>query len=812
MTGVVGETTIRKKPVLTCLPVVCAYAGVVAVISFYLVIGKATAEARTEKEIMFSSVSSLSASSSPVAHVAQTKSVENKVDDTIDRVVVIGNKRVEMETIRSYLSLREGYPFDTGRIDSSLKSLFATGLFSDVSIQKQGRQLLVSVVENPVINSVNFEGNQRIQSDLLAQEVRLRSREIYTRTKVQNDTQRLIELYRRRGRFSVIVEPKVVRKEQNRVDLTFVINEGPPTYIQRINFIGNHQYGDNTLRDVLSSKEERWYRFLSATDTYDPDRFSYDRELLRRFYLQHGFIDLRIASAVAELATDREGFFITFSIEEGERYRYGDINVRTRLHALHELKLLEFVIGSTGDWYNAEELEESVQKLVDAAGSLGYAFVTVQPHLERNKEKHTVNVVYDIQEGPRVFVERIDIDGNVRTLDKVIRREIRLAEGDAFDTYKIQRSQRRIEDLDFFNKVEINSLPLEQSTDRTLVKVTVEEKSTGDLSFGAGWSTSAGAMMEVGLRERNLLGHGQDLRAAFTLGQRRIQADFSFTEPYFLDRDLMAGVDLFAVQRNLQRESSYDSSTTGSIMRLGFSYNELIRQSLNYTVKRDKVENVKISASSIIKQQEGIYVQSSVGQTFTYDTRDSHIHPTEGHVVRLGNEIAGLGGTDKFLRVNLGIAQYFSIDDQWILKLSTDSGYIMGLGKDIRIGQNYFLGGDNLRGFASAGVGPRDRRTKDALGSNWLINGSVEMSFPLGLPQELGVGGKIFSDFGTLGHFTDLMSPEQIYDVVSLRVSLGTGVVWKSPVGPLSIDLGIPIRKETFDQTELFRFNFGTRF
>lgn len=731
--------------------------------------------------------------------------------ETITQIMIEGNRRIETETIASYLLVQAGSPFDPERIDRSLKSLFATGLFADVTLQRQGHLLVVNVVENPIINRIAFEGNLRIKDDVLSQEIQLQPRVVYTRTKVQNDVQRLIDLYRRRGRFAVTVEPKVIQREQNRVDLIFEIEEGPTANVQRINFVGNRQYSDSTLREVVATKEERWYRFLTSIDTYDPDRLTYDRELLRKFYLQRGYVDFRVTSAIAELTLDRKGFFITFTIEEGQRYRYGDIKIDARLPALRERNLSELIIGVAGAWYNANEVETSVQKLIDAAGIMGHAFVDVRPRLERDREKRIVDVTYDIQEGPRVFIERIDISGNVRTLDKVIRREFRLVEGDAFDTSKLRRSRQRIENLDFFEKVDIRSVSSETAPDRTLIKVEVEEKSTGELSLGVGWSTTAGAMTEVGLRERNLLGRGQDLRTAFTLGQRRAQIDLGFTEPYFLDRELAAGVDIFAVQRNLQRESSYDSSAIGGALRLGFNYNESWRQSLNYTVKRDKIENMKTSASSVIKQQEGTSIQSSVGQTITYDTRDSRLHSTEGHVIRLNNDIAGLGGTDRFLRTNLGVAQYFPLGDQWVLKLSADAGHIIGVGQDVRIGQRYFLGGDNLRGFSSAGVGPRDKASMDALGGNWLVAGTMEVTFPLGLPKELGVGGKIFSDFGTLGQF-DGINSAQVHYATTVRASVGTGVTWKSPMGPLSIDLGMPIKKESFDQTEIFRFNFGTRF
>lgn len=730
---------------------------------------------------------------------------------TVAEVVIEGNKRIEPETIRSYMLIQEGDRFDPERIDRSLKSLFATGLFADVSLRREGERLVVKVVENPIINRIAFEGNKRIKEDVLLPEIQLKPRIVYTRTKVQGDVQRIIEVYRRRGRFAATVEPKVIQREQNRVDLVFEINEGPPTYVRRVNFIGNKEYSDSSLREVIATREERWYRFFSSSDTYDPDRLTFDRELLRRFYLKHGYADFRVASAVAELTPDKEGFFVTFSIEEGDRYRYGDIGVEAGLPDLKTQDLSAEVVPEKGGWYNADQVEKTVQNLTDRAGQLGYAFVDVRPRINRNREKRVIDVTFDVQEGPRVFVERIEITGNVRTLDKVIRREFRVVEGDAFNVAKLRRSRQRIENLDFFEKVEVTNVPSETAADRTVVKVNVEEKSTGELSFGIGWSTTGGAMFEVGIRERNLLGRGQDLKASVTVGQRRNQLDFSFTEPYFLDRELSAGIDAFAIQRNLQKESSYSVKTVGGATRLGWNYTEPLRHNLNYTLKSDTISEVRSTASTFIREQAGNSVVSSVGHLLTYDRRDSRVNPTEGHVIRFGNDVAGAGGTERFVRTNLSGAQYFPLGEQWVVKISADTGYIAGMGKKVRINERYFLGGDNLRGFAVAGVSPRDKFSRDSLGGNWIAAGSVEMGFPLGLPRELGLNGKLFTDFGTIGD-PDKVDKSLIDRSQLVRVSVGTGVTWKSPMGPLSIDLGLPLVYEKFDQKEYFRFNFGTRF
>ncbi|MBC7906503.1 MAG: outer membrane protein assembly factor BamA, partial [Rhodospirillaceae bacterium] len=646
----------------------------------------------------------------------------------------------------------------------------------------------------------------------LTQETQLRSRVVYTRTKVQNDVKRILDLYRRNGRFAATIEPKIIQLEQNRVDLVFEINEGEPTYVKRINFVGNHKYSDSRLREVLMTKEERWYRFFSTDDTYDPDRVTYDRELLRRFFLKHGYADFRVVSGVAELTPDREGFFITFTVEEGDRYKFGDATINANLRDLKADELKPLLTSKPGDWYNADQVEDIVQKLTDALGSRGYAFVDVKPQVNRDRDNKTVSITYDIAEGPRVYVERIDITGNVRTLDKVIRREFKLVEGDAFNTAKLRRSRQRIKDLNFFEKAEVTNVPSETAPDRTVIKVDVQEKSTGELSFGVGWSTVAGPLVEVSMRERNLLGRGQDVRATASVGTKQNQMVFSFTEPYFLDRQLAAGFDVFATTRKLQRESSYDSNSVGGAMRAGYQISENLRQDWKYTLKRDQVENVSDNASTFIREQMGTSVMSSIQQTLLWDYRDSKVEPTEGYFIRVNNEVAGLGGSQKFLRNNLGGGQFFPLAEQVVLGLTGNVGMITGFGDEkIRITERYFLGGDTLRGFANAGVSPRDKATGDALGGLWQYSGSAQVKFPLGLPEELGFGGQVFSDFGGIGE-TENYPTGGINQANSIRVSVGAGVTWKSPMGPVAVDIGFPLKKESFDERELFRFNFGTRF
>jgi outer membrane protein insertion porin family len=725
-------------------------------------------------------------------------------------VIVQGTQRIEADTVKSYMTITEGDLFDTERVNRSLKALFNTGLFADVAIRREGDQLVVRVVENPIINRIAFEGNRKIKEEQLSSEAQLKPRTVYTRSKVQSDVKRILDLYRRNGRFAATVEPKIIQLEQNRVDLVYEIVEGDPTYVRRISFVGNRRYDETKLRETLQTKEERWYRFLTTDDTYDPDRVTYDRELLRRFYLKHGFADFRVASAIAELTPNREGFFITYTIEEGERYKFGKSTINAGLRDLKPEELEPIIVSREGDWYNADQVEDIVQKLTDAVGTKGYAFVDIRPQINRNRETKVIDVTYDIQEGPRVFVERIDITGNVRTLDKVIRREFRLVEGDAFNTAKLRRSRQRLKDLNFFEKAEVTNVPSETAPDRTVIKVEVQEKSTGELSFGVGWSSQIGPMIEASIRERNLLGRGQDVVLSSTLASKRTQLNFSFTEPYFLDREIAAGFDAFAITRDLSNYSSYDSETIGGSLRLGYQITDPLRQDWKYTLKQDKVSNVT-STSRYILDQVGSRVTSSITTGLTYDKRDSRIEPGEGYFVRVAAEGAGLGGDIHFVRGTLSGGQYFTLDDQVVLGLTTNNGYIVGLGERVHITDRFFVGGDTLRGFETAGIGPRDIATDDSLGGVWMLTGSAQVRFPIGLPDEFGVSGQVFTDAGTVGS-SDIEDSTGVRQSSSLRLSSGVGVSWKSPMGPVSLDIGVPLLKESYDKTELLKFNFGTKF
>ena len=743
---------------------------------------------------------------------AQTRSVTPvlpQAGDVIRQITVEGAQRIESGTVKSYLLIHEGDAFDAQRLDRSLKSLFATGLFADVSARRQGYTLVISVVENPVINRIAFEGNDKVESEQLQAETTLRPRVIYTRTKVQNDVKRILTLYRRNGRFAVTVEPKIIQLPQNRIDLVFEINEGDLSEVESIRFVGNKEFSDCRLREVVRTKETAWWRFLSNDDNYDPDRLTLDRELLRRFYLSDGYADFRVLSAVAELTPDRRDFFLTFTVEEGARYEFGDIEVKANLRDLKAEQIEEVIEIETGDWYDISAVDDAIQTITNRVGELGFAFVDVRPRVNRDRDTQKIDITFEVNEGPRVFVERIDISGNVRTLDKVIRREFQIVEGDAFNSAKLRRSRQRLQRLNFFEKLNIEQVP-GSAPDKAVINVAVEEKSTGSISLGAGYSSAVGAIGEIEITEANFLGRGQNVGLKFQLAAERSTIDLSFTEPYFLDREIAAGFDIFHVNQNLQDTSSYDTQRTGFGLRAGYPITEDLTQSWNYTFRRAKITDVDTNASTLVQAQEGTEYLSQVSHNISYDKRDSPLKPTEGYQVALRTDAAGLGGTLKHLRNTVRGATYYEVVDEWVITVGGKAGYIIGLGEDVDILERYYIGGDDLRGFATRGVGPRDTLTDDALGGEWMYTGTLQLGFPLGLPAELGVSGRVFTDMGSSGQLEPTNAT--VEDTGSLRVSSGVGITWVSPFGPLGFDVGFPLVKEDFDEEELIRVNFGTRF
>lgn len=727
----------------------------------------------------------------------------------VQDIKVEGLQRVEPETVLSYVDVQKNSITDDTKLDAALKQLYSTGLFNDVSLNvDQSGILMIKVEENPVINKVLFDGNDKVDDDMLTSEVKLAPRSMYSRAKVQEDVRRILDVYKRTGRYAAVVEPQIIKRDQNRVDLIFKIDEGPLAVIDKINFMGNRHYDHDDLQEVIMSKESRWYRIFSSSENYDAEKTNYDKELLRRFYFKRGYADFRVVSAVAELSPNNKSFVLTYVLDEGKRYRISNIDIASEITDVNPDDFKQYVEFEVGDWYNNEKVEKTITALTDELGKKGFAFVDVNPELVKNTETGELNVIFHINEGDRIFIDRINISGNTRTYDEVIRREFRIEEGDAFNVSKIKDSRRNVENLDYFSKVDIDTTP--KDANKADLNVKVEEKSTGYFNVGIGYSTVNGATVRAGVTENNFRGLGQRLSLDAGVSQRSQDYNLSFTEPYFMGRRLRAGFDLFRTDEDYQDESSYDSSTTGGRLRMGWNYTDDLSQQVRYTLRNDEISNVGHRASKYIKDEEGTYLDSSIGQTIVYDKRDSYISPKDGYYLSFGNDVAGAGGDEKYLKFDAKAYRYYTLADYYTFKFFANAGYITGYGgKDVRLSNRYYLGGMTLRGFDVAGIGARDKSTKDALGGNWMVYTGGEVAFPIGL-DEVGIKGRTFVDMGMLGKPDNMNSADVDYSS-SPRVAAGFGFQWLSPMGQIDIDFGFPIVKEKYDETQVFRLNFGTR-
>lgn len=741
-----------------------------------------------------------------------------------NRILVEGNQRIDQTTILSYLPIQPGDTVDPVILDVAVRTLYRTDLFADVQIGLQPNgDLLVQVAENPVINQVVFEGNESMTEEKLREEVTVRPRGIFTRSRVQQDVQSIVELYRLSGRIAATVTPKIVQLEQNRVDLVFEIDEGPSTGVRSINFLGNEEYSDGDLRDVMVTKMSRWWRLFSSNDNYDPNRLEYDREQLRTFYTNRGYYDFRVVSAIAELSPSQEDFAITLTVDEGVQYNFGEITVTTETDRLNPDFLEQIVPIRTGQLYESDKIETAVDTLTFAAGAAGYAFVDIRPNYQANAETRTVDVTFDVREGERVYVERIDVVGNTRTIDPVIRRELMLVEGDAFNRALIDRSRNNIRALGFFSEVEITETP-GSAPDRSVLQVAVTEQPTGELSIGAGFSSVDAFVVNLGISESNFRGRGQNLVARVEWGSLRQQIDFRFTEPKFMGRDVRAGFDLFHSRYDFQTESSFDYQSTGGGVRLSWPINGNTLLSTRYFLRNDEIivptNYCETTGSRALCEQVGENLNSSAGYTLLIDRRNDPVRPTRGWSGNLRQDLAGIGGDVNFLKTEIDASWYWGLTPSWVVSVEGHAGYVSGWNGDaVRINDRFFKGGNSFRGFETAGMGPRDALTNDALGGNFYAIGTVELTVPNGLPEEYGIRTSVFADVGTLGLLDDRfkltstgVEDPNILDDLSLRASAGVSIHWRSPMGPIRFDLSHVLAQEDYDETEAFRFSTSTQF
>jgi outer membrane protein insertion porin family len=741
------------------------------------------------------------------------------------RIDVAGNQRIEADTIRVFAGIEPGQTVTPEELNLAVRRLFDTGLFENVEMMPEAGRLVITVVENPSINLIAFEGNRSLDDEALGAVIELRSRRAFSVAAAEADAQRIIDAYRTAGRFGAEVTPVIIRLPENRVNLVFQIAEGRTTRVQRVNFIGNRVFSDGRLRRAVQTSQANILSSVFGSGTYDADRLELDRELLRQFYLERGFVDVQVRSATAELARERNAFFVTFTISEGERYDFGQIGIASNVPGLDAADFEPLLAPLvTGRVYNARLVERVTERIAFQAGQEGFAFLEVRPRITPNRADRTVDIVFELIEGERVFVERIDISGNTRTLDRVIRRQFRLVEGDAFNSREVRDAENRIRGLEYFETVAVE-VREGSAPSRALIGVTVEEQPTGSLNLGGSFSSSEGFAAQISITERNFLGRGQTVNLALTGSTQFTNVDFTFIEPALFDRDLLGGFQIYYLDRNFN-ETAYKTRNVGLAPRLGFPVSENGRLTLRYTIAQNEIYDVAFDSSRIIQAEEGTQVVSAVGGTYVYDRRNSPVDPSAGFILSLTQEFAGLGGDATYSKTTGTARVYTSLyDEDLILSAALEGGALFEQGGST-VTDRYITGGDAFRGFARNGVGPRDFcrvgkcrdpqenvKVNDPLGGNYLGVLRLDASFPLGPLEEYGIFGGVFSDLGSLWGLDDVNGSMGKVDAdFYLRATAGVSLFVETPFAPLRFNYSRALRDKSFDETENFRFTVATRF
>ncbi|WP_181164399.1 outer membrane protein assembly factor BamA [Amaricoccus solimangrovi] len=744
---------------------------------------------------------------------------------TFSRIDVAGNQRIEADTIRSYAGIESGQPVTPEDLNLAVRRLYDSGLFENVDVMPEAGRLVITVTENPTINQIAFEGNSSIKDEVLLQAIHLRPRLAYSVAAAEQDAQAIIDAYRQAGRYAAQVNPVIIRQSDNRVDLVFEVFEGRVTQIQRINIVGNEVYSDRALRRVLESGQANWLSFLFGNVSYDQDRLEVDKERLRQFYLERGYVDFQVDSASAELLRERNGFFLNFTVTEGPRYDFGKMSVSSSapgLNAQDFQPLLAPVVG--GGVYNIKLVNRVIDRMTYQAGQQGYAFVEIRPQVTKNEQTHTVDINFQLVEGNRVFVERIDITGNTRTLDRVIRRQFDVVEGDAFNSREIRAAEDRIRGLGYFKTSSVQVRP-GSTPQQALVHVQVEEQPTGSLNLGGAFSSSEGLTAQVSIVERNFLGRGQTVSGAISASTQNQNIEFGFTEPALFDRDLLAGFNLYFRETDYN-EQTFQTSTYGFEPRIGFPVSENGRLTLRYRISRDDIYEVADDTSLVIINEQGAEWMSAVGATYSYDRRNSVVDPTAGFILTLSEDLAGLGGDVQQTKTRGTARAYTSyFEEALVLSAELEGGMIYSQ-DGTRITERFNSGGDSFRGFARNGIGPRDKcdigeclapqqdlSVDEALGGNFYSVLRLDASFPLGLPEQYGIYGGVFSDWGSLWGLDDVDgSMGTVDDGFHMRGSVGVSIFVDTAFAPLRFNYAIPIEREPYDEVERFRFTLQTRF
>jgi outer membrane protein insertion porin family len=754
-------------------------------------------------------------------------------------ITVEGNRRVEAETVRSYFHARPGKRLDAGEIDAALKALYASGLFADVRIRQADGRVIVTVVEAPVINKIAFEGNKHVKDDQLKNEIQSKPRGTFSRAMVQADVQRIVEAYRHAGRYDVRVEPKIITLAKNRVDLVFEISDGARTAVREIVFVGNRRFSARQLRDTIKISESNIISYLKSSDVYDSDRVEADRDLLRRYYLKHGYADVRILSALGEFDPAKKGFVVTFTIDEGEPYRFGTVDIQSNVRDVDPASLRARLRTRAGESYDAEAVDKTVEEMAVEVSKRGYAFAQVHPRVEQNSQARVINLVYAIDEGPRAYIERINIRGNARTRDNVIRREFDIAEGDAYNKVLIDRAERRLKNLNFFKSVKIDKEP-GSAPDRVVLNVNVEEQLTGDFSISGGYSTVDGLIAEVSVGERNLMGTGRAVKASVTYGQYVKAASVGYVEPYFLGTRASASVDVFGKQSIANSYQSYGTETYGASFGVGLPLTEnvgtawrysLYNQSLSltpallgcYPLDNPPPGCTNTGAASLPVRQAAVNGPawvSSIGNTVAYDSRDNRKSAHSGVYAEVKQDLAGVGGDEKFIRTTGDVRYYREVAPDVVAMGRVQGGYATGLdGQQVPFMNSFFGGPQMVRGFAPNGFGPRDLTpgtTMDNIGGTKYFVTTAEAQTPVPfVPSEFGLKFAAFGDAGTVyryggpTYFPKFGQSVQVADSTFIRSSVGAGLVWDSPLGPLRVDYAFPLTKTPYDVVQPLHFGVG---
>ena len=737
------------------------------------------------------------------------QSTAQSADDQvrIEEIAVSGNRRVAVGTVLSYLPVRVGDRVTRSSLSIALERLYETELFADINIDIDGAVLRIDVVENPIINRVNIEGNDALDDEKLLEIIDIKPRRVYTRRLAVEASQKLLEVYQAAGRYAAVVDPQIIELDDNRVDLAFVVKEGPLIKISSITFNGNERYSDTALKRAISSRVSNWWAFFSSSDKYDEARLDYDVRLLRQFYLSRGYADIEVSRVQGGLLPDRTGFAVTFLLKEGARYKVNDIAIDSQIENVDLDALRQLLDFGDDGWYDVRALEQGLLDITNELGALGYAFVNIEPDVITDPATQTLDIRVNIGKAQKNFIERIEIVNNVRTLDSVIRREFELVEGDAFNQLKLERSIRNVRNLGFFSDVSVRSLA-GSSDEQTVTELTVEEKSTGEFSVGLGYSSLDQTSFALGLDERNFLGTGRGISFSLDVSASRSNVRIGVSEPYLFGRNLTGRAAVF---NERIKEDTFSITRRGFDFGLGFAAANDYFHRVGYELSQSETNEKSSKAQSVTGENGKTILKSAISYTFGRDRLDNRFDPSEGSLFEVDQEIAGVGGDAQYYRTILSGAYYRPIMfNTFFLGTKGRIGQVTGLGEKVTQSQRFFLGGRRVRGFDGSGIGPRDRGSNAAVGGNKVVNGSFEVVSRAGISQDLSMRWTVFSDFGSVWE-TDYPSGVTGANDSSIRTSLGAGILWDTFIGPMSFYWAKPTAKKSYDKTRTFQFTIGTR-